>query len=79
MEEEGYIVPSRVPASFEQRVLPSGPRSDGGMVKTGEVVIEAVDDNGCRLDFSGMEPSRGFAADGQCETEGEETDASHEG
>ena len=79
LEEEGYIVPSRVPTSFKQRVLPSGPRSDGGMVKAGEVVIEAMDDNGRGLNFSGMEPSRGFAADGQRETEGKETDASHEG
>jgi len=49
------------------------------MVKTGEVVIETMDDNGCGLDFSGMEPSRGFAADGEGETERKETDASHEG
>ena len=79
LEEKGYIVPGCIPTSFEQRVLPSGPRSDGGVVKAGEVVIEAMDDNGCGLDFTGMEPSRGLAADGEGETEGKETDASHEG
>ena len=39
LEKKGYIIPSSIPTSFEQGVLGSGPRSDGGVVKVGEVVI----------------------------------------
>ena len=49
------------------------------MVEIREIVVVTVDYNGCRLDFSGVIPSRGGAADGQSEAKCEETDASHEG
>lgn len=79
LEKEGYVVPSRIPTPLEQRVLASGPRSDGGVVEAREVVIETMDDNGGGLDFPGVEASRGLAANGQCETECKETDTGHEG
>ena len=79
LEKEGYVIPSRIPSSFEQRVLASGPRSDGGVIKVGEVVIKTMDDNGCGLDFSGVVSVGGLAADSQRETKRKETDASHEG
>jgi len=78
LKKERYIVPGHIPTSFEQRVLSSGPRSDGRVVKVGEVVIVTMDDNGRGLDFSGMESSRGRATNGQCEAKCEETDAGHE-
>ena len=78
LEKERYIVPSRIPTSFEQRVLSSGPCPHGRMVKVGEVVVIAMDNNGSGLDFSGMESIGGRTANGQRETECKETNASHE-
>lgn len=78
LEKEGYIVPSRIPTSFEQGVLTSGPRPHCRMVKVGEVVVETMDDNGGGLDFSGMVSVGGRAANSQGETECKEADASHE-
>ena len=49
------------------------------MVKVQEVVIVTMNDDGCGLDFSGVEVIRGLAADGQCEAERKETDVGHEG
>ena len=78
LEKEGYIVPSRIPASCEQRVLIPGPCPDGRMVEVGEVVVVTMDDNGRGLDFSGMVSIWGCATNGQGEAECKETDAGHE-
>lgn len=79
LEKEGDVIPSGIPTPNVQRVLISGPRSDGGMVEIGEVVVVAMDDDGCRLDFSGVIPSRGCTTNGQSKTKREETNTSHEG
>ena len=79
MEKEGYTIPSHISASLEQRVLVSYPLSNGEVIKIQEVAIVTMNDDGCGLDFSGVEVSRGLAADGQCEAEHKETDAGHEG
>lgn len=79
LEKEGYIIPSRIPTSFEQRVLISGPRPHCRMVKVGEVVVVTMDDNGGGLDFPGMVSIGGRGANSQGETECKETDAGHEG
>lgn len=79
LEKEGYIVPGGIPTTLEQRVLASGPRSHGRVVKVGEVVVVTMDDNRGGLDFSGVVTIRGRPTNGKCETEGKETDAGHEG
>ena len=79
LEKEGYVVPGSVPTTLEQGVLTSGPRSHGRVVKVGEVVVVTVDDNRGGLDFSGVVTIRGRTTNGECETEGKETDAGHEG
>ena len=78
LKKEGDIIPGRIPTSFEQRVLSSGPRSDGRVVKVREVVIVTVDDNRRGLDFPRMESIRGLATNGQREAKCEETDSGHE-
>lgn len=79
LEKEGYIVPSRIPTACIERVLVSGPRSYGRMIKAGEVVVVTMDDNGGGLYFTGMVSIGGLATNGQGETERKETDAAHEG
>ena len=38
-----------------------------------------MNDDGCGLDLSGVEASRGLVADGQCEAELKDTDTCYEG
>lgn len=78
LEKEGYIIPTSIPTPYVQRVLVSGPGSNGGMVEIRKVVVETVDNNRTCLNFSRMVPSGWLAADGQCKTECEETNSSHE-
>lgn len=79
LEKKGDIVAGRVPIPHVQGVLTSGPRPDGGVIEVGEVIVEAVDDDGGLLDFPGVISSRGRTANSECETECEETNSSHKG
>ena len=78
LEHERDIRPSDVPVALEQRVRVVVKRASVGMVKLGEVIIPAVNDDGAISDRACAESCGWSSTNGLREPECNETDTSHE-